>query len=138
MLPIRPSSSALKPAQVPPGSSAMLAEPVSSRADPRLFRTISEFDHSDLVVAEPSKCTNDISGPLLSGSEILAETVRHWKLRSSKLETHFQYRPGGPASSSPPLALVPPIIPCSPMRAGCNSQLLRRVRRSKASGEWFP
>src|ERR1700746_387423 len=138
MLPIRPSSSAWKHAQVLPGSSAKLVEPLSSHADPRLFRTISEFDRLDLAAAEPSKYTNDMSGPLLSGSEILAETVRHWKLRPSKHETYLQCRRGGRSSSSQRLAPVPPIIPHSPVRAGCNNQLLRLVQRSKASVEWSP
>src|ERR1700747_2440738 len=138
MLPIRPSSSAWKHAQVLPGSSAKLVEPLSSHADPRLFRTISEFDSFDLAAAEPSKCTNDMSGPPLSGSEIRAETVRHWKLRPSKPETYLQCPPGGRSSSSQRLAPVPPIIPCSPVRAGCNSQLRRLVQRSKASAEWSP
>src|SRR6202008_3181492 len=98
MLPVLPSSSTLKHAQALPGSSAKLVEPLSSHADPRLFRTISEFDHFDLAAAEPSKCTNDMSGPLLSGSEIRAETIRHWKLRLSTPRTLFQCRPGGRAS----------------------------------------
>src|ERR1700746_130848 len=127
MLPILPSSSTLKHAQVLPGSSAKLVEPLSSHANPRLFRTISEFDRLDLAAAEPSKCTNDMSGPLLSGSEIRVETVRHWKLQPSTLETYFQCRPGGRSSSSPRLAPVPPTTLCSPVRAGCNSQLLRSV-----------
>src|ERR1700751_1836077 len=125
MLPVLPSSSTLKPAQAPPGSSAKLVEPLSSHANPRLFRTISEFDRLGLAAAEPSKCTNDMSGPPLSGSEILAERVRHWKLRPSKPETYFQCRPGGQSSSSRRHAPVPLIIPCSPVRAGCNSHLLR-------------
>src|SRR5579864_5067985 len=106
MLQVLPSSSTLKHAQVLPGSSAKLVEPLSSRADPRLFRTISEFDCLDLAAAEPSKYTNDMSGPLLSGSEILAETVRHWKLRPSKRETFLQCRPSGRSSSSQRLAPV--------------------------------
>src|SRR5579884_512157 len=138
MLPVLPSSSAWKHAQVLPGSSAKLVEPLSNHANPRLFRTISKFDHLDLAAAEPSKYTNDMSGPLLSGSEILAETVRHWKLRASKPETYLQCRPGGRSSSSQRLAPVPPIIPCSPVRADCNSQLRRLVQRSKASAEWSP
>src|ERR1700756_1838064 len=138
MLPIRPSSSAWKHVQVLPGSSAKLVEPLSSHADRRLFRTISEFDRLGLAAAEPSKCTTDMSGLPLSGSEILAETVRQWKLRLSRPVTYLQCRRGGRSSSSQRLAPVPPIIPYIPVRAGCNSQLLRRVQRSKASAEWSP
>src|ERR1700751_5447213 len=107
MLPIRPSSSAWKHAQVLPGSSAKLVEPLSNHANPRLFRTISEFDRLDLAAAEPSKYTNDMSGPLLSGSETRAETVRRWKLRLSRPGTSFQCRPGGQSPSSRRLAPVP-------------------------------
>src|ERR1700752_3573854 len=100
MLPVLPSSSTLKHAQALPGSSAKLVEPLSSHADPRLFRTISEFDPFDLAAAVPSKCTHDMSDPLLLGSETRAERVRHWKLRLSKPGTWFQCRPGGVSSSS--------------------------------------